>query len=445
MSYIPSTIDERARMLAAVGAESYDALYKDVPQNLIFRGRFNNVAEDGLSEFEVKERVQSIAAKNKAYKAVFRGAGAYNHLIPSCVTHLVSRSEFVTAYTPYQPEISQGILQAIFEYQTTACALTGMDVSNASVYDGATAAAEAVSMCVEKNKRKAIISQTVNPNTLDVIKTYCKALNVETVLCPEKDGKTNVDALVLLIDNNTACAYVETPNFYGVIEDGEGIAGAVHSRGAKLIAGVNPVSLAVLKTPAEYGADIAVCEGQPLGMPLSFGGPYLGIMACKKAMMRRLPGRIVGQTADKDGKRAFVLTLQAREQHIRREKAQSNICSNQALCALTAAIYCAAMGPEGLKEVAYRSMANAAYLKERLKAIGFTPVHSGDTFHEFVTESPVKASKALTALDKKGVLGGLPLPGNRILWCATEANTKEQIDGVIQALSVHSETTHGAQ
>ena len=258
MNYISSTHYERKQMLAAIGAGGFDDLYESVPQSLIYKGGFANIAADGLSEAEVKERIDGIAAKNKAYTAVFRGAGAYNHFIPACVRHLASRSEFVTAYTPYQPEISQGVLQAIFEYQTTVCALTGMDVSNASVYDGAAAAAEAVSMCAAAGKRRAVISGAVNPGTLEVIKTYCKALNVEPVLCPCKVGRTDIDALTSLIDDNTACVYAETPNFYGLIEDGAALANAAHSRGAKLIAGVNPISLAVLRAPAEYGADIAV-------------------------------------------------------------------------------------------------------------------------------------------------------------------------------------------
>jgi len=434
MSYIPSGQAERKKMLDSLGIASCDGLFQDIPRNLRFDGDYVSVSSKGLSEFEIKERISATAAKNKAYKAVFRGAGAYNHYIPSVVRHLASRDEFVTAYTPYQPEISQGILQAIFEFQTIICNLTGMDVSNASVYDGATAAAEAVSMCLERGRRAVIVSECVNPGTLAVLKTYCNAYSAEIITAPQKDGITDINALCSLTGGNTACLYAETPNFYGLIEDGEALAAAARSKGTKFIAGVNPISLAVLKTPAEYGADIAVGEGQPLGLPLSFGGPYLGFMACKKELMRKMPGRIVGQTADKDGNRAYVLTLQAREQHIRREKALSNICSNQAHCALTAAIYCAAMGPQGLREVALRCMANAAYLKDKLAGAGFKSVCGGDIFHEFVTESPVPASKILAALDKKGILGGLEFGGNRILWCATECNGKEQIDGAIEII-----------
>jgi len=421
-------------MLEAVGLESCDGFYQNVPEQFKFTGEYPNVAKEGLSEFELKDRIGRLAAQNKIYTSIFRGAGAYNHFIPSCVTHLASRSEFVTAYTPYQPEMSQGVLQAIFEYQTTICALTGLDVSNASVYDGGSAAAEAVSMCLDKKRRSVVVSRTVNPGVLAVIETYCGAMDAALVCCPEKDGKTDLEALASLADEQTACVYAETPNFYGIIEDGALLAEAAHAVKAKFIAGVNPISLAVLKSPAEYGADIAVGEGQPLGMPLSFGGPYLGFMACKKDMMRKLPGRIAGQTVDQAGNRAFVLTLQTREQHIRREKALSNICSNQALCALTAAIYCAAMGPQGLNDAAYQCIANAAYLKKQLETIGFKPVFPGDTFHEFVTDCPMDSAKILAALDEKGILGGLPLNENRILWCATEVNTKEQMDELITAV-----------
>ncbi|MCL2010529.1 MAG: aminomethyl-transferring glycine dehydrogenase subunit GcvPA [Synergistaceae bacterium] len=432
MSYVPSTAREREQMLKAVGAAGYDDLYKDVPPEIAFRGDYSHIAKEGLSEFEVKDRLGELAARNRNYAAIFRGAGAYRHHIPSCVPHLAMRSEFVTAYTPYQAEISQGVLQAIFEYQTTICALTGMDASNASVYDGATAAAEGISMCLEKNRRSAVVSQTANPGVLSVIKTYCKAMDAELILCPEKNGVTDLEALASLVNENTACVYAQTPNFYGIVEDGEAIARIAHAAKARFIAGVNPISLALFKTPGEYGADIAVGDGQPLGIPLSFGGPYLGFMSCRKDMVRKLPGRIIGQTVDKEGKRAFVLTLQAREQHIRREKALSNICTNQALCALAATVYCAALGPQGLYEVACQSMANAAYLKEQLEAAGFAPAFPGVVFHEFVTQCPTDSAKVLAALDSNGILGGLPIDGNRILWCATEVNTKDQIDHLIR-------------
>jgi glycine dehydrogenase subunit 1 len=276
---------------------------------------------------------------------------------------------------------------------------------------------------------------------MSVIYTYAKALDAEIVALPEKSGLTDISALADLSPDSLACVYIETPNYYGLIEDGAAAADAAHGKGAKLIAGVNPISLAVFAAPSEYGADIAVGEGQPLGMPLSFGGPYLGFMAARKELLRKLPGRIVGQTTDTDGKRAFVLTLQAREQHIRREKALSNICSNQALCALTATIYCAAMGPEGLKSVAEQCMANADYLKKELASVGFESVHTGERFHEFVTDCPVPAKPLLKALAKSGILGGLCLPENKLLWCATEATTKQDIDFLISCVKRETEKT----
>ena len=345
---------------------------------------------------------------------------------------MTGKEEFVTAYTPYQAEISQGVLQSIFEYQTMICELTGMDVSNASVYDGATAAAEAVNMCCERSRNVVFCSAAAHPDTIEVVKTYCWASDHEFVLVPAKDGKTDWNSIVPQLDKKTtACLYIQSPNFFGQIEDVQQAAEAVHTVGAKLIMGCNPIALGLYKTPAELGADIAVGEGQPLGMPLSFGGPYLGFMATTKAMMRKLPGRIVGETTDVDGKRAFVLTLQAREQHIRREKASSNICSNQALCAMTAAVYLAAVGPEGLKQVANLCYQKAHYLMQQLTAIpGITLRYQGPFFHEFVTDQG-DANRILLKLEQEGILGGLPLSDGGILWCATEKNSKEDIDRMV--------------
>ncbi len=278
------------------------------------------------------------------FPTIFRGAGAYRHYIPAMVKSVISKEDLQTAYTPYQAEISQGILQSIFEYQTMICELTGMDASNASVYDGATAAAEGVAMCRERKRKKAWISAAVHPGVLETVKTYCFGNEMEVEVIPEKDGVTDLAFLETHLDEETACVYIQHPNYYGNLEPAGEIGEIVHKAGAKFIMGVNPISLGILKTPREYGADVAVGEGQPMGLPLAFGGPYLGFMACVAAMTRKLPGRIVGQTADGNGKIGYVLTLQAREQHIRREKASSNICSNQALCALAVGIYLAAMG-----------------------------------------------------------------------------------------------------
>ena len=429
-SYVPSTAQERQKMLASIGLCSIDELFSHIPDSLKLKGELN--LPSGKSELEVCRTMEHIAAQNIVFDSIFHGAGAYDHYIPAIVKSVTGKEEFVTAYTPYQAEISQGVLQSIFEYQTMICELTGMDVSNASVYDGATAAAEAVNMCCERSRNVVFCSAAAHPDTIEVVKTYCWASGHEFVLVPAKDGKTDWNSIVPQLDKKTsACLYIQSPNFFGQIEDVQQAAEAVHAVGAKLIMGCNPIALGLYKTPAELGADIAVGEGQPLGMPLSFGGPYLGFMATTKAMMRKLPGRIVGETTDVDGKRAFVLTLQAREQHIRREKASSNICSNQALCAMTAAVYLAAVGPEGLNQVANLCYQKAHYLMQQLTAIpGITLRYQGPFFHEFVTDQG-DANRILLKLEQEGILGGLPLSDGGILWCATEKNSKEDIDRMV--------------
>ena len=429
-SYVPSTAQERQEMLASIGLCSIDELFSHIPDSLKLKGELN--LPSGQSELEVCRTMEHIAAQNIVFDSIFRGAGAYDHYIPAIVKSVTGKEEFVTAYTPYQAEISQGVLQSIFEYQTMICELTGMDVSNASVYDGATAAAEAVNMCCERSRNVVFCSAAAHPDTIEVVKTYCWASGHEFVLVPAKDGKTDWNSIVPQLDKKTsACLYIQSPNFFGQIEDVQQAAEAVHTVGAKLIMGCNPIALGLYKTPAELGADIAVGEGQPLGMPLSFGGPYLGFMATTKAMMRKLPGRIVGETTDVDSKRAFVLTLQAREQHIRREKASSNICSYQALCAMTAAVYLAAVGPEGLKQVANLCYQKAHYLMQQLTAIpGITLRYQGPFFHEFVTDQG-DANRILLKLEQEGILGGLPLSDGGILWCATEKNSKEDIDRMV--------------
>lgn len=425
-SYIPNTWDERLEMLKSIGLNSFDELYSVVPEEA--RVKELNLP-DGLSELEVSAKVRAAADMNKQFSSVFRGAGSYCHYIPSIVKTITSKEEFVTAYTPYQAEISQGVLQSIFEYQTQICELTGMDVSNASVYDGGTAAAEAVLMNVDgRRKTGVVVSETVNPDVLTVIKTYCESRNVPVTVVPSSDNTTDIEALKASIGSETACVYVQSPNYFGIIEDMDEIVRISHESGTKVAMGVNPISLGLLKTPGEYGADIACGEGQPLGLPMGFGGPYLGFMAVKSDMMRKLPGRIVGQTVDGNGKRCFVLTLQAREQHIRREKASSNICSNEALCAMTASVYLAAMGPDGLKKVAENSAAHAHYLASKLSEIdGFDLVNDKTFFNEFLMTCPVDAFKLNEKLAENGILGGLP-EGKNILWCATEMNSKSDID-----------------
>ena len=428
--YIPSTREERAQMLAAIGLEKPEELFASVPEALRVK-RLN--LETGLSEMALSRFMRGVAAKNRVYRSIFRGAGAYNHYIPAVVGAVTSKETFVTAYTPYQAEMSQGVLQSIFEYQTMICELTGMDVSNASVYDGATAAAEAVNMLVDAKKRVALVSETVHPMTLETIRTYAFGAGVEVRVIPAKGGRTDMDALAGMLNKDVACVLLQSPNYFGLIEDGEKAAELAHANRSKVILSVNPIACALYRTPGELGADVAVGEGQPLGLPLSFGGPYLGFMAATKALMRKLPGRIVGETTDNRGGRAFVLTLQAREQHIRREKASSNICSNQALCAMTAAVYMAAMGGQELAETARQCHAKAAYLRAELAGIGFAPVHEGPFFHEFVTACPMDKEALVNALAERGILAGLPVEEG-VLWCATEMNSKADIDELIAAI-----------
>lgn len=434
-SFVPTTDADSEEMLSAIGIGSIEDLFSHLPKEVMLKDGLQ--LPGGMSELEVCKKMEGIAAKNKMFPTIFRGAGAYRHYIPSIVKSVLSKETLYTAYTPYQAEISQGILQSIFEYQTMICELTGMDTSNASVYDGATAAAEAVAMCKDRKKNKAFISATIHPQVLETIKTYCFGNGIQLIVIPEKEGVTDVDYLKENIDAQTACVYVQHPNFYGLLEPAEEIGEIAHGKNAHYIMGVNPISLGIIKTPREYGADVAVGEGQPLGLALGFGGPYIGFMACTLELTRKLPGRIVGETVDSEGKTGYVLTLQAREQHIRREKASSNICSNQALCALAVGVYLSAMGTQGLKQAATQCMSKAHYMAGELETIGYKLVNSGEYFHEFVTLSKATVDKVMQALNEQGILGGYPLTGERtgqILWCCTEMNTKDEIDSVIRIL-----------
>lgn len=427
-SYVPTTKAERQEMLKAIGLNSIDQLYQDVPKSV----RLNKPLDipKGLSEQQVRQRMADIGGKNKVFSLILRGAGAYDHYIPAIVGAVTGKEEFSTTYTPYQAEISQGVLQSIFEFQTMIAELTGMDVSNASVYDGASAAAEAVMMCQNRRRSGVVVSGAAHSDVIATIRTYCWGRDVPFTVAPVKDGRTDKAALKKLLNEQTACFYIQQPNFFGLIEDADGLVEAAHAAGAKAIMGVNPISLGLLRTPAEYGADIAVGEGQPLGMPLSYGGPYLGFMTARKELTRMLPGRIVGETKDSRGQRAYVLTLQAREQHIRREKAGSNVCSNQALCAMTAAVYMGAMGPQGIRQAAELCYHKAHYFAQGLAKLGFLPVHKGDFFNEFLTTSPVDPRKLEKALMRRGVLPGLII-GQHILWCVTEKATREKLDEVL--------------
>ncbi len=432
--YIPHTKTDKEEMLAAIGAASFEDLIKQVPSKFL-RPEFKLPAES-LDEVQAAARMGTLAAGNKLPLS-FLGGGAYERYIPAAVKAIISRGEFLTAYTPYQAEASQGILQTIYEYQSSVCALYGMDCANASMYDGASSFAEAVRAASRITGRKKILySAGVNPQYMDTLKTYfAHSPEYTYIRIPHRDGIIDAAAMAALLDDKTACVAVQTPNFLGLIEDISPVAEMAKKHGALLVAAADPVSLGLLSTPGEYGADFAVGEGQSLGLPLSYGGPYLGIFSCKKEYLRQMPGRITGLTKDKDGKRGFVLTLQAREQHIRRDKAASNICSNEALCALSATVYLALLGPEGLKELAEANAGAAAFAAERLASIkGVSLKFKGPFFNEFVISVPTGAARLREKiLARSGVDAGLPLSplypelGETLLVCATETKTEADI------------------
>ena len=434
---IPHTPSDVKAMLDRVGAESPEQLYADVPGEFLLKEA--PALPQALSETEIREFFARLEEKNPRLKT-FVGAGAYDHYTPAVVPYLCQRSEFLTAYTPYQCEISQGTLRYIFEYQSLICNLTGMDVSNASLYDGPTAAAEAVMMAVScaKKKDKVLVSGSLLPQVREVVETYARYHGVKLESIAHEGGQSSLKAIKAALDaGDVAGVLVPSVNRFGIVEDLEGFADAVHAAGALLICYCDPSALAVVKTPAAWGADIAVGEAQSLGLPLSYGGPYLGFMAVRKDYMRKMPGRIVGQTADKEGRRAFVLTLQAREQHIRREKATSNICSNESLMALWATIYLSLMGPDGLKEVNAISSDGAHYLQEKLLESGaFRNPFPGRPFiKEFVLE-PVKesAEKLHSRLCKAGFLAALPTEEGFVSFCVTEKRSLEEVDSLIKAV-----------
>jgi len=412
--------------------QSWESLFSAIPWELLVDSL---AIESGKSELSVKTEMLRLAHKNKVYDTCFLGAGSYKHFIPAVVDSLANREEFLTAYTPYQAELSQGILQSIFEYQTMICQLTGLDVSNASVYDGATACAEAVNMCKEKNKSKMLVASTINPWYLKTIKTYFQFNEVEIIEIPQKDGKLDSDKLDKLLNDEVMGVLVQSPNYYGVFEDCLDVAKQTHDKKATFVLCANPLSFALSANAKELEADICVGDAQPFGMNLAYGGPYLGFMSCTTAYMRRLPGRIVGQTVDKENKTAYVLTLQAREQHIKRERASSSICSNQANCALRCAIYLATVGPKGLKEVARQSYQKTHLLADKLNELTFIQLAYKQTyFHEFVTKSTIESDKIIEKLLENDILPGLKLSDNEILWCATECNSEEEIAKVCELL-----------
>lgn len=439
-SYVPNTAEERAEMLKTIGLPDMNALYADIPEEVRLRRPLE--LPHGMSESEVRRAFAALAARNNTRLAIFRGAGAYHHYIPAAVPQLAGRSEFYTAYTPYQAEMSQGMLQATFEFQTLICRLTGLDAANASVYDGATAAAEAMHMLsAAKRKNKVLYSAGLHPDVIAVLKTYARSSQTELVEIPlSAAGVTEPDAVVKASEN--AAGFIAAqPNFFGCLENTRALADATHSFGGLFVDYVYPHSLGVLARPGDLGADIAVGDGQSLGLPLAFGGPYVGFMASTQKLMRNLPGRIVGETADAEGTRAFVLTLQAREQHIRREKASSNICSNQMLCAVMVSIYLSLMGPKGLAEAANQSMQKAHYLAEGMSHIkGIRPRYPETPFfNEFTVDYDKDAPLVNAILKDHGIMDGVRLgrllPGDPgALWCATEENTREEIDYVLNVL-----------
>jgi len=424
--YIPNTAKDQESMLKAIGKKSIDELFSDIPEKVRLKKPLN--LPQGLSEPELLEELSALSKKNEL-ASTFLGAGSYNHFIPSVVKHIVSRSEFYTAYTPYQAEASQGILQAIYEYQSMICELTGMDAANASMYDGATAIAEAAFLaCRATGRKEIVVSSAVHPEYRSVLKTYAKGAGLNVKEAPFSKNQATLDLATLDIgratgNNNLACVILQQPNFFGSIEDVRSLAEKIHAAGALFIVCADPISLGLLKAPGDYGADIVVGEGQSLGNPRSFGGPGLGIFAVKKPLLRQIPGRVVGQTTDADGKRAFCLTLQTREQHIRRERATSNICSNEALAALAATVYLSVMGKQGLRKVAELCLQKADYLKRKLKD---KVVFKGPTFKEFVIKTNKKVGVGLEQF--------YPELKNCRLICVTELTSKKVMDGLVKDL-----------
>lgn len=449
MDYIPNTQHDKEIMMKEMGISSFEALLEDIPRTL---REFSLPLHHGLSEPQVFNILKNLSEENiSTNKCIsFLGAGAYEHYIPSIVDHLASRSEFYTCYTPYQPEVSQGTLQVIYEYQTLMCELTGMDISNASLYDGSTALAEAALLAIHlKEKNKIICSRAIHPEYRQVLRTYAKGLRTEIIEIGTPDGTMDINQLEKAMDDKTAAVLVQSPNFFGCIEDMQTISDITHKYDTLFVACVNPISLGLLRPPGEYNADIAVGEAQVLGNYLNYGGPYLGFFTIKKDLLRRMPGRIAGETVDRRGRRCFTLTLQAREQHIRRHKATSNICTNQALLALRACIYLCALGKKGMEELANINIQKSHYAYERLRTLNnFQPVFKKPFFHEFVfkTHDHIRISNINKYLLKKGIIGGLELSqwypdmDNCMLLCVTETKTKTSIDRFVAELAQMSTT-----
>lgn len=434
--FIPGTDEQRDDMLGQIGIKEVDELFTCIPEKIRLQGRLN--LPPAMSEMELAAHMRELSKKNCSLDdyVCFLGAGAYDHYIPSAVNHIISRQEFYTSYTPYQPEISQGTLQTIFEYQTMICELTGMDAANASIYDGATALAEAASMaCRSSGREEVVVSKTVHPEYRKVLNTYARFNGIKVIELDYEQGVTELDALEKIITGDTAAIIVQSPNFFGIIEKLDSISEIVHKGGALLIAAVDPISLGILKSPGELGADIVVGEGQSLGNSLSFGGPYLGFFASTKKLVRKMPGRIAGQTVDNMGRTGYVLTMQTREQHIRREKATSNICSNQALNALAATVYLTVMGRKGLRKAAELCMQKAHYACKKLTETGkFNLKFDAPFFKEFAVESSENIDNLNSKLLESRIIGGYALEKaypelvNCWLLAFTEKRTREEID-----------------
>ena len=440
MSYIPHTANETQQMLGAIGVDAIEALFEAAPAT----HRFPKLElPPPMSEMEVAAEMLAISEANDHAQdfAIFRGAGAYHHFIPSVVNHILLRGEFYTAYTPYQPEISQGTLQATYEYQSMMCALTGMDAANASHYDGATSLAEAVTVALEvarHRRKKVILSHAIHPQYREVVRTYHQGRDIRII---GDRGRGEIVDLMEMLDENTAMLAVQYPDFFGQIDDLTALADAVHDAGALLVMVANPMALSIFKSPGELGADIVVGEAQPMGVPLGFGGPYLGYFAIRQKYVRRIAGRIIGETLDADGKRAFVMTLRPREQDIKRERASSNICTNQGLMALSASVYMALMGKNGLRKVGELNYHKAHYAANEINRLdGYSVDMSKPFFNEFVVACPRPIAEINEALLAEGVIGGLDLGphyfhlNDRMLLCVTEMNAKEEIDRLVEIL-----------
>ena len=435
-SYLPHTEEDRRAMLEAIGVKSVEELFADIPAEVRMKRPLN--LPPALSEMELKSHIQELALLDRDFEEslYFLGAGAYDHYVPSVVKHLVGRSEFLTAYTQYQPEISQGYLQALWEYQSLICLLTGMDMAVTSLYDGSTAMAEAAMMaCGITGRNEILISRTVHPHWRDVLETYARDRDVTIRTVDYLDGVTSPEILASQVNEKTAAVICQSPNFFGCIEDLRQMAQNAQAGGALFIAAVNPISLGVLESPGVLGADIVVGEGQAMGLPVSFGGPYIGFLATRDKWLRRTPGRIVGQTVDHEGTRGFVLTIQAREQHIRRDKATSNICSNEALCSLAVAVYLSALGRQGIRQVAELCLQKAHFAQKTILGVpGFQPVFSQPFFNEFVIRCPLPPSELNAELREAGMVAGLDLGkyypelGGCMLTAVTEKRTRDEIE-----------------